>query len=175
MFARIAFLAIALAALSVPAWAQDTPQSGLAPADEYFGRFRISVLGISNMIKDGGDRLADGSDPAAVLDGPLAFVTDAIHDWEHRFPNDPWIAKDLYKLEGAYLKAGSDRGNDLARRTVAWLVHDYPNAAYVADARSQLAAAGLAPGGGEEMAAEHDVPTSAWERFASSRVPVAGH
>jgi hypothetical protein len=118
--------------------AQDSLQ-GLAPADEYFGRYNLSVLGIANTIRDAGARLDSGGDPHAMLSGPLSFVTDAMKDWEQKFPGDPWVAKDLLALEAVYLRVPTDEGFHLATQTEAWLIADYPNTDYAAQGRSQLA------------------------------------
>ena len=97
-----------------------------------------------------------------MLDGSLTFVDDALRDWERQFPNDPWIARDLYALEITYLRARTPRGNALARKTVAWLLHDYPDSPLVGDARLALGD----PGDGARS------PADAWTRFAALRAPL---
>ena len=99
----------------------------LAPADEYFGRLQMSILGIANTIKDAGLKLDNGGDVESAFNGPLSFAADAIHAWERKYPEDPWIAKNLLKLEQVYLRVQNERGRELARQTEAWLLHDYPN------------------------------------------------
>jgi hypothetical protein len=135
---RLAVLMAAFFATLAPAMAQDSLR-GLAPADEYFGHYNLSVLGIANTIRDAGARLDSGGDPRAMLTGPLSFVTDAVKDWEQKYPTDPWIAKDLLALEGVYMRVPSDEGFRLASQTEAWLIADYPNTEYAATGRSQLA------------------------------------
>jgi len=143
--------------------ASTVPMSQLAPADEYFGRARLSVLGIANIIKDTGLRLDEGAAPPTMLDGQLTFVNDALRDWESQFPNDPWIARDLYALELTYLRAHTPRGVGLARRTAAWLMHDYPNNPLVGDAQLALGDPGDSP---------RSSPADAWTRFAALRAPL---
>src|SRR5471030_965090 len=104
-----------------PALAQDSLR-GLAPADRYFGHYKLSVLGIANTIRDAGTRIDAGGDPHNMLNGPLSYVTDAMKDWEQQYPNDPWIAKDLLALEALYLHVPTDEGFRLASQTEAWLV-----------------------------------------------------
>ena len=89
---RLAFCIAALATTLAPAMAQNSVRA-LAPADEYFGRFNLSVLGIANTIRDAGARMDSGTDPRTMLSGPLTFVTDAVKDWEQKYPADPWIAE----------------------------------------------------------------------------------
>ena len=160
----LAFLTGLLAVSIHPAVAADAT---LAPADEYFGRFNLSVLAIANSIRDSGSRIDAGAEPRDVISGPLAFATDAMHAWEGRYPNDPWIAKELFALEGVYLKVPTDDAFRLASRTEAWLLTDFPTSAYVARARTLLADA---TSGGIAAAR---APLGAWERFASLRVPLA--
>lgn len=138
MKARLAFCIAAFFAMLAPAMAQDHMR-GLAPADEYFGRYKLSVLGIANTIRDAQTRIDAGDDPRALFDGPLSDVSDAIHDWEHRYPSDPWIAKDLLALETVYLHSGTDEGTRRAHETEGWLVADYPNSDQAVEGRSQLA------------------------------------
>jgi hypothetical protein len=151
------------AASIAPAFAQDAT---LAPADESFGRFNLSVLGIANSIRDSGARIDAGADPHALIVGPLAFATDAMHAWESRYPSDPWLAKDLLALETVYLKIPTDDALRLATRTETWLLTDFPASPQVAKARALLIAANAS------VAPPAATATDAWERFAALRVPL---
>ena len=104
---RLVSMAAFSLALAAPAAAQDRSQ--LAPADAYFGRFQLSVLGIANAIRDAEAKLDAGGDASAAIEGPLAFASDAIADWEARYPHDPWIAKDRLALDRAYRKARGEK------------------------------------------------------------------
>ena len=171
---RSAVFALAFVLPGVPVCAQDL--SSKAPADEYFGHYRLSVLGIANAIRDSGHRIAEGN-VGPTLDGPLTFVTDAIRGWERAYPRDPWIARDLLALQVCYLRVHTPRGLQLARDTEAWLVADYPYAPEAAEAQIALVDAtsdGFRPtdyaslrstGGGGD----------AWERFAALRAPLPPH
>jgi hypothetical protein len=159
---RVRCLSVAVLAFVLASIGAARADATLAPADEYFGRFNLSVLGIANAIRDSGSRLDNGADPHDVIAGPLAFATDAMHAWEARYPSDPWIARDLLALETVYLKVQTDDGLRLAARTEAWLVADFPQAEQCAKARLLLADAT-----GSQPSAQH----SAWERFAALRLP----
>lgn len=164
MHLRVAFTFILLAASSLPAFAQ----SALAPADEYFGRYRLSVLGINNLIRDAGARAHDPDAAASMIGGPLAFATDGLRDWESKYPADTWIPRMLYALEIDYLNIGTPESLALAGKTGAWLSHDYPNSPSAVDGRLALNQAGIGPA--------PDAPpnrVSAWERFAALRAPLA--
>jgi hypothetical protein len=127
---RIAVLGLVLAVTGAPALADEfgaSSHSRLAPADEYFGRAKMSVLGIANTIRDAGRRLDEGGSPSAMLQGPLFLAVDAIRDWERKYPSDHWIPRDLLALEMVYLRGGTQQSFGLARRTAAWIAMDYPN------------------------------------------------
>ncbi len=169
-------LCIAIVAAScVPALAAGDSLRGLAPADEYFGRFNLSILGVTNTIRDSGNRIDAGADARAIVNGPLAFATDALHDWEQKYPADPWIARELFALEGVYLRVPGSESYRLATQTEAWLVADYPASTYADQGRKQLAdATSVAPLTpltpvvvGPAAPAQ-----SAWERFAALRAPL---
>lgn len=119
---------IAVAAPSGPVALDFTPfgpehaakaEDRLAPADESFGEYPMSVMGIENAIRhyDGNGRLDDG---------PIAYALVAIRDWERRFPRDPWIARELLGLEHAYQHARTSEGFAYAWRVARWLQTDYP-------------------------------------------------
>ncbi len=169
----LALCAAAFFSMLAPAFAQDSLQ-GLAPADEYFGKYHLSVLGIANTIRDAGVRIDAGGDTRWMLTGPLAFVTDAMHDWEAQYPGDPWIAKDLLALEAAYLRVPTDDGFRLASQTEAWLAGDYPATPYAAQGRKQLAdaaAPAAVPPRRYATATAPEIPSYAtpWGRFAAYR------
>jgi hypothetical protein len=170
MTVRLAFIAAIFAALLAPAAAEDL--SNLAPADEYFGRFQLSVLGIANAIRDAGTKLEQGADPDAVVAGPLDVASDAIVAWEQAYPQDPWIAKHLLALETAYLKVPTPAGHELAVKTLAWLANDYGNTQYAALGRDALAPAPLRARA-VALSAAAPRPMTAWERFAALRGTLA--
>jgi hypothetical protein len=164
----IAAAAALLLAGPVPAFGQDS-NLALAPADEYFGRYNLSVIGIANAIRDSGFRIDSGADVRAVVEGSLSFVTDALHAWEAKYPGDPWIAKDLLALETVYLKIPGTDAYHLAAQTEAWLVADYPATASATAARAHLAGG---PPPAQAAALHASATESPWERFAALRAPL---
>lgn len=61
-----------------------------APADEYFGRFKMSILEITNRIKD-----AERGSPGY---GGLLNTQAALEDWAHKYPADPWLPSREFRL-----------------------------------------------------------------------------
>ena len=110
----------------------------VAPADEYFGRLKLSILGIRNTIKDAG--LKADADPAhaASLMGGIAMTEDAMHDWEKKYPHDSWIPTAIFTLERFYAKVDTDDARSHAKFAMNWLVHDYPETAVAKTGRKEL-------------------------------------
>jgi hypothetical protein len=111
----------------------------VAPADEYFGRLKLSILGIRNTIRDVGLR-AD-ADPAKApgMLGTVGLTEDALHDWEHKYPHDTWIPPTILSLERLYAKVDTDDARAHAKDVMVWLVHDYPTSAPGKLGRDELA------------------------------------
>jgi hypothetical protein len=89
---KLAALAALLFAF-VSASANAATMRDLAPADEYFGQLRMSVLGIRNEL-NGLERRASSGDPnVSAMTGKLALVDDAMRDWRARYPRDSWLPR----------------------------------------------------------------------------------
>ena len=66
-----------------------------APADQYFGRMKMSFLGINNTFRDASISAGDHTvDPAIV--NRVMLADDALRDWANRFPRDPQLARTYY-------------------------------------------------------------------------------
>jgi hypothetical protein len=111
----------------------------VAPADEYFGRLKMSILGIRNALRDMGLRAdADPAHAASIL-GTVGLTEDAMRDWERKYPHDTWIPPAILQLERDYAKVDSDDARDHAKVVMVWLVHDYPGSAPGKLGKSELA------------------------------------
>ena len=141
MIQRLLVLCAVLSVTATAALADPTPRSKVAPGDEYFGRLKMSVLGISNVIKDMRLRVEANAEKTPSIFGSLALVEDALRDWQRKYPRDTWIAKDLYALEVTYLKGSGEKARMLALKTEAWLHRDYPKTMYAVEAHRALATA----------------------------------
>jgi hypothetical protein len=109
----------------------------VAPADEYFGKLKMSILGIRNVIKDQGLKVDYAPDNAPSTFGAMALAEDALHDWEHKYPCDTWLPGTIFALEHFYLKIHTDIGVRRVHATYAWLRHDYPKSKIVRLAREE--------------------------------------
>jgi hypothetical protein len=129
-------LALALLCLATPAFAQ--PNANVAPADEYFGRLKMSILGIGNVIRDMRLRVESDASRAPSIFGALEMTENAIRDWEAKYPRDSWIPRSLLALESCYLAANNERARELAIRTENWLRRDFPGTTYAMQGREVL-------------------------------------
>jgi len=112
----------------------------VAPADEYFGRMKMSILGVQNTLKDLSAKLAFAPDSGADVLHSAYYVEDAIHDWEHKYPQDSWLPKSVFNLSQLYSSIKSDEGQRRAAATLHWLIARYPHTAFAATARNQVSA-----------------------------------
>jgi hypothetical protein len=89
---RLAALAAMMMVCLAPA-ANAATMRDLAPADEYFGQLKMSVLGIRNELNTLERRAASGDPNVAAMTGKLGFVDDAMRDWRTRYPRDTWLPR----------------------------------------------------------------------------------
>jgi hypothetical protein len=122
-------LAFALALSFVaPAFAVST--NDLAPADRYFGRLKMSILGIRNSIKDLSARADVMPDDADHVFDKAVLVEDALRDWQTKFPRDPWIPKYAYSLAQLYAKLDLDDARARREDMLDWLDATYPESEF---------------------------------------------
>lgn len=152
IFAAGAFLvaaaipAFSLAAGSKPAASPPKPAK-VAPADEYFGRMKMSILGITNSIRDTG--LREGFDPANASRyySNLAFTENALEDWAQKYPQDSWIPRRAYDLSHEFWRMHTPDANVQAQRCRAVLFRQFPHNhwAVIARRESAVSVAPVAP------------------------------
>jgi hypothetical protein len=112
----------------------------VAPADEYFGKLKLSILGLRNIIHDDGLKVdADATQGPGIVSS-CAYAEDALHDWEAKYPHDSWLPRSIFTLERLYAKIDSDVARSKAKATMVWLVHDFPWSPQAKIGRVELAA-----------------------------------
>jgi hypothetical protein len=114
------------------------PKFQVAPADEYFGRLKLSILGIRNTIKDLAYKTGDANQATSLV-ATISLTEDAIHDWEKKYPHDSWLPRSIFSLERLYAMIDSDQARAKAKAAMVWLVHDYPKNPYAITGRKELA------------------------------------
>lgn len=122
-------LALALAcSFAAPAFAE--PSANLAPADRYFGRLKMSILGVRNQIKDLALRADAHPEDAEHIYDKAVLVEDALRDWHKHFPRDPWIPKYAYSLAQLFGKLDNDDARVRKNDTLDWLIATFPESEY---------------------------------------------
>ena len=115
------------------------PHMGLAPADEYFGRLGMSVLGVRNKVKDLGlDADYHPEHDKAVLNNAL-WVEDAMRDWAKKYPFDRWLPRYAYALEQMYERIPGDDAHKRALKQIAYITAYFPQTQYGKVGRAKLA------------------------------------
>jgi hypothetical protein len=109
----------------------------LAPADEYFGRAKMSPLEITNRIRDAERR--GGSYRG------LMSTQSAIEDWAAKYPGDPWIPPREYRISRLFASLHSRDGYAEADHCRSFLRAHFPGTPYATaatrDTRSYKAVA----------------------------------
>src|SRR5690349_16228917 len=96
-------LSLATLGAAAPARPPAKPSTpALAPADRYFGRMKMSPIGIRMQIGilSRNYTWRTMSDDQILHDAE--FVRDALDDWRVKFPKDPWLAPTSLHLAQLY-------------------------------------------------------------------------
>jgi hypothetical protein len=102
----------------------------VAPADRYFGQMKMSILGIRNSLHDLDIDLANNPQDAEHVFDKAAWVEDAMHDWQAKFPQDPWIPKYAYALANLYAKVDTAQAQSRHAAAYEWAHSKYPNSEF---------------------------------------------
>jgi hypothetical protein len=99
-----------------------------APADRYFGRMKISYLGMNNTFRDAAITSGDHTVNSAIA-SKVEFADDALQDWSRRFPHDPQLARTYYLAiradEKIWLKHNQERAWTYMNRIVSTFPTSY--------------------------------------------------
>lgn len=109
----------------VRAISHDARMSITAPADEYFGRTKLSVIGIRNYIKDIGLHLDVGW--GARMTNQAMDVADAIDDWHRQYPRDFALPQTLFTTYELLGRIDSPEAKSTALFVRKILILEYPD------------------------------------------------
>ena len=104
-----------------------TAISLLAPADEYFGPLKQSILGIRNSLRDMGLRYEVNHDIATQTLASASLTEASIRDWSHKYPRDHEVPQAIFNLQRLYTKILIDPARVKAKATADWLFGAYGN------------------------------------------------
>ena len=97
-----------------------------APGDEYFGRMKMSYLGINNTFHDDAIRAgAFTTDPGVI--SSVNWADEALNDWMRKYPNDPQLARTYYLASQMYKRIYTRDAQAHAWKYMQLLVHQFPN------------------------------------------------
>jgi hypothetical protein len=97
--------------------------AGAAPADEYFGRTRLSPLGVRGEVTRIGRYLDAGW--GAQMTQELLYVIESLDDWRHQYPRDYELPRLLLQTYGLLTRAGSTETQAAAVRLRRILTVEY--------------------------------------------------
>ncbi len=129
----VAFTAIVALSAATPT----NPTSANAPADEYFGRMKLSYLGINNSFKDASIMAGDHTVFAVVIN-KIKLAEDAFLDWQRKYPADPQLARSMFLMSNAYLKVWTTDGQTRATYYLIELRDKYPHTFFGKQAKASL-------------------------------------
>ncbi len=116
-----------------------TPRSAKAPVDEYFGKLKMSILGLRHQI----DALGKRYDERTISDGDLmhdaGFIQDAIDRWRVTYPHDPWLPLTSFHLAELYMKVQTGSARTRAKAMFAYTAQNFPASKQAHLSRARLA------------------------------------
>ncbi|HEY2474984.1 MAG TPA: hypothetical protein VGI19_09290 [Candidatus Cybelea sp.] len=118
-------LALILALLIV-ATAPASSATGAAPADRYFGRMRMSYLGLNNTFKDAAHNAGDYTTASGIAN-KVDFAMESLNDWESRYPRDPQLARSYFLGQIALKKIWIKKYQDKAWAYMQLILAKYPH------------------------------------------------
>jgi hypothetical protein len=97
-----------------------------APGDEYFGRMKMSFLGINNTFHDDAIRAgAYTTDPRLI--GHVSFADEALNSWAKKYPNDPQLARSYFLAFLMYRKVWTLDSQQKAWNYANIVIHKWPS------------------------------------------------
>lgn len=117
----------------------------LAPGDEYFGPFKLSIIGINNTIRDIGRRYDVNHDNFKQSFSSAEMTERAIRDWEKKYPHDDQLPRAVFVLQRLYTKVLYQPSRDRAHATAQWLFVDFARSPQARQMKKTLALEHLAP------------------------------
>ena len=134
---RVRYIGAAL--LAALTMGQTQRISDLAPADEYFGHTKISILELRHRALALKDDLHKRRRKPDDIQHSADALTDAYYDWSHRFPHDGWIPRTGWELATLYEELPGPAARDAAVGLLNAIVTQYPSSSFAANGRGDLA------------------------------------
>jgi hypothetical protein len=115
-----------------------------APADEYFGRYKLSSLGIRNAIRD---MTIEGDSPLALpmQSERIGAIQSALPAWADKYPRDPWVPSAMAKFAVFLISKQVPEYDRAALAFLSYLQWQYPQTWYARYAQTKLDAFDMLP------------------------------
>lgn len=113
------------------------PRAYYAPADRYFGKLKLSYLGINNTFKDA-TITAGSSTIDASITNKLDSADDALNDWAGKFPHDLQLARSYFLEERAFKKVWIKSYQERAFSVMKLIESKYPGSYFDKQVRADL-------------------------------------
>jgi hypothetical protein len=119
LFVALSLTAIAASAAPAPPakltkWQQQQLEKfkNSAPADEYFGRMKMSYLGMNNTFRDAAISSGEHTTDPVIIN-KVMLAEDALEAWARKYPRDPQLARTYFLAAQVerkiWIKANQDR------------------------------------------------------------------
>ena len=126
MIVRTAFGLVCSVALTVAvSEAASPPLQHLAPADTYFGRMKLSFIGINNTFQHSAIEAGPHTTSSSIAN-KIDFAMEALNEWQGRYPRDPHLARSYFLGELTLKKIWIRKYQDKAWAYMQRLVTVYP-------------------------------------------------
>jgi len=116
-----------------------TPKPSKAPADQYFGQLKMSILGLRHRIDALGKRYDDRTISDADLVHDARFIEDGIEHWRLEYPRDPWLPLTSFHLAQLYAEVQTDAARARAKSMFAYTATYFPKSKQAHLSRERLA------------------------------------
>lgn len=113
------------------------PPPKVAPLDEYFGKMKLSPLGINNTIHDTNLHVKYDAANAGHYYQSLAWAEDALHDWARKYPGDTWLPGRAYYMSHVFWQMHTPEGDAAAQRCRTMLFTSFKSSHWAALAKNE--------------------------------------
>lgn len=97
-----------------------------APGDEYFGRMKLSYLGINNTFRDEAVRAGAYTTDAGLI-GRVDFADEALRAWSSKYPGDPQLPRSYFLAIQVLRKVYTQPEQDRAWQIMQILTKTFPS------------------------------------------------
>ncbi len=118
--------------------ASAAPASALAPADEYFGRQKLSVVRMHHQVFALKDDLHNRRRHPDAIENEANWIGDAYFDWANRFPGDRWLPRMAWEIATLYEELPGIGAQSQAFTFLAFISQHYTDSEIARDAANDL-------------------------------------